>query len=77
MKDRVAENRVSDIKLAIAGFATVLFAFAGGYLLIDSKLAKLSEKLDAFAVSNAKIETKLDDLIARIPPVPTSPPRRN
>jgi hypothetical protein len=76
MKDRVGDNRVADIKLAVAGFGAVLFALAGGYLLLDNKISRLAERIDAQSVTITRIETKLDDLIARIPPVATPAPRR-
>jgi hypothetical protein len=58
-----------------------LAAFGAGVVLVMTALVtayfKLDDKISGLSTSNTRIETKLDDLIARIPPVPTAPPRRN
>jgi len=47
-----------------------------GYLVIDNKLDKFNERLDKLSTTVTRSDAKLEDLLARIPPVPTQPPRR-
>jgi hypothetical protein len=55
-------------------------AFAGGIVLVVGMMVaayfKLEDKISAVSTSNTRMETKLEDLLARIPPVQTPPPRR-
>lgn len=48
----------------------------GGYLLTENKIEKLSDKVDKLVISITRVETKLEDLLARIPPVPTPAPQK-
>lgn len=68
----VKNNRHSD-------FVYLISVFAGGFLLLAGMFIfgylKIADKIDAQTISNAKIETKLDDLVARIPPVQSAPKR--
>ena len=47
----------------------------GGYFILDGKLDKLGEKLDKLSTTVTRADTKLEDLLARIPPAQTPPPR--
>jgi hypothetical protein len=55
-------------------------AFAGGIILVVTLVlnvySKLDDKIQTLSTASTRMETKLDDLIARIPPVQTQPPRR-
>jgi hypothetical protein len=68
-------------------FVFMISVFAGGFLLLAAMLIfgyfKLEDRIEALSgrignleVSAAKADTKLDDLIARIPPTPTAAPRK-
>jgi hypothetical protein len=63
----------------IAAFATGFLVLAGmlitGYFRMDDRTTKLEDRLNTRGISNAKIETKLDDLLQRIPPAVTPVPR--
>jgi len=50
------------------GFLLLAGMFIAGYL-------RLEDRIDPLTKSSIRIETKMDDLLARIPPVPTPPPR--
>jgi hypothetical protein len=54
-------------------------AFAGGIVLVVGMMVaayfKLDDKISSVSTSNTRIETKLEDLLARIPPI-AAPPRK-
>jgi hypothetical protein len=52
-----------------AGFLILAGAKITAYLRLDDKISDMSK-------SQVRIETKLDDLIARLPPAPTPIPRK-
>ena len=52
-----------------AGFILLATMFIVGYM-------RLEDRIDPLSISNTKIETKLDDLLARIPPAVTPAPKR-
>jgi hypothetical protein len=39
------------------------------------KIDKFNERMDKLSTTVTKVDTKLEDLLARIPPAPTPPPR--
>jgi hypothetical protein len=77
-----------------AGFIVLLTGFAVGYMRVDDKIDRVSEKVeDKFDKLSdrlggidgklstdqgafVRVQTQLDDLIARIPPVQSPPPHR-
>jgi ABC-type transporter Mla subunit MlaD len=63
-----------------AGVAALVAVFGWGYNRLDDRLIAVGDKItDRAAIIStdlARIDQKLDDLIARIPPVPTPPPHR-
>ena len=69
----IRDYRYTDLLLHIG-------AFAGGIILVVTMMVaayfRLDDKLSAVSTSNTKIETKLEDLLARIPPVATPAPRK-
>ena len=71
IKDHRHPDFVWMITVFGGGFLFLLIAFAYGYLnvanKIDTQIAKTAER----DVTLARIETKLDDLIARVPPIQT------
>jgi hypothetical protein len=83
LKDFRTEAR-NDIRLLLRGLAGSFIVLAGmivaAYLLLsnDTKTVRdrMDDRLAALGVSVARIEQKLDDLIARVPPVQSPPPHR-
>jgi hypothetical protein len=70
LESKVAEHRHSDFVFMISVFGVGFIALAGmlivGYFRLDDRISGLSEKM-------TRTETKLEDLLARIPPIPTPP----
>ena len=66
----IRDYRYSDLLLHIG-------AFAGGIIIVVTMIVtayfRLDDKIASVSTSNTRIETKLDDLLARIPPIPTLP----
>jgi len=75
------QNDIGDIKKDIRW---LLGIFAAGFLLLAGTgtgaivglYFKLDEKLEKYTASNIRMETKLEDLLARIPPVQAPAPKR-
>jgi hypothetical protein len=63
-----------------AGVAALIAVFGWGFARLDDRLIaigdRLSDRVAEVATSQARTDQKLDDLIARIPPVPSPPPHR-
>lgn len=57
-----------------AGFLVLAGMLISGYFILDAKLEKLSSKVDALTATIIRADTKLEDLLARIPPARASPP---
>ena len=88
--DKVPElaSSVGFIKEAVSELRTnsrsdhrfVLAVFGAGFVLLGSMTIAsyllLVNKVDSQAIAGQRIETKLDDLIARLPPTPTPIPAR-
>jgi hypothetical protein len=68
----IRDNRWRDFMWHIAALVAAFFVF--GTMLVMAYF-RLEDKIALLSISNTRLETKLDDLIARIPPVVT-PPRR-
>jgi hypothetical protein len=64
------------ISIFSAGFVLLAGMIIGGYLLTSSKIDALSGKIESVEVLSARIETKLDDLLLRIPPVVAPVPKK-
>ena len=69
----IKDYRQSDFKYIIGMFAAGFVLLAG---MIFTVYMKIDDKLTTIIQSTIKTETKLDDLIQRIPPAQTPPPRR-
>lgn len=63
-----------------AGFVLVTGILAVGYFRLDDRLStelsKTNEQVSSIGTTTTKIDTKLDDLLARIPPAITPVQRR-
>jgi hypothetical protein len=70
--DRLQTGRIDDMW-------RFLYIYGGGVVLVVGMFLlgylRLSDRVDGLDKSNVRIEQKLDDLIARIPPIPTQPRR--
>ncbi|MGA8614331.1 MAG: hypothetical protein WB760_22175 [Xanthobacteraceae bacterium] len=58
------------------GFILLATALVAAYFIIDNKIEKLSEKITGVSTITTRVDAKLEDLLARIPPVPTPPPHK-
>ena|SRR6516225_11354388 len=83
VKETVAELKsdVRDIKShRFSDLIWHISVLAAGFVLLAGMMIaayfKLEEKIEALSTSNTRIETKLEDLLQRIPPVPTPPPTK-
>jgi hypothetical protein len=70
------DSAKTDFKWLIGGFILIGGMVIAAYFRIDDRIAKLEDKFHILSISSAKIETKLDDLLQRIPPVVAPPVRR-
>jgi hypothetical protein len=55
-------------------------AFAGGIIIVVTLVlnvySRLDDKIQNLSTTSTRVDTKLEDLLQRIPPVPTSPARK-
>jgi hypothetical protein len=69
----IRNHRVTDLLWHIG-------VFAGGFLILASAMIfayfKIEEKTSALTTVTTRVETKLDDLVARLPPVVAPIPRK-
>jgi hypothetical protein len=76
----IKSHRHSDfvwlVTVFAAGFLVLAGLFGFGYFRIDDKFERLTDKIDKLTVSSARSDTKLEDLLQRIPPAVTPPPKR-
>jgi prefoldin subunit 5 len=86
------KTEVSTIKTqAHADFKNIIYIFGTGFLLLaglaigiyvetdehlSSAATRLEDHVNTVEKSLVKVETKLDDLLERVPPVPTAIPRK-
>jgi hypothetical protein len=69
----IKDHRWTDFMWHIAALVA---AFLVVGTMITSTYFRLEDKILTLSTSNARLETRLDDLIQRIPPNPTPAPRR-
>ena len=60
---------VTNMVIFSAGFVLLAGIIIAGYFRLDDKLERLSN-------SSVRVDTKLEDLLQRIPAIPTPPPKR-
>jgi len=69
----IKSHRHSDFVFSIS-------IFAGGFVLLATMLIvgyfKLEDRIQTLSNIIIRADTKLEDLLLRIPPIPTPPPRR-
>jgi hypothetical protein len=63
-----------------AGFIAIVVLFAWGYTRLEDRFItvsdKLSDQIESLQNTTVKVDTKLGDLLERIPPAVTRPPTR-
>jgi len=69
----IKSHRFADLLWHIAGLVGLAIILGG---MMSAAYFKLEEKISNLSIASTRVETKLDDLIARIPPVPTPPPKK-
>lgn len=76
----IKSHRHSDfvwlITVFAAGFLMLAGLFWNGYSRIDDKFERLADKIDKLTASSIRSDTKLEDLLQRIPPAVTPSPKR-
>jgi hypothetical protein len=83
VKESVADLKsdVKDIKgYRFGDLFKYLSALAAAIVLLGGMMIavyfKIEDKIHVLSTASTRIETKLDDLIQRIPPIPTPAPRK-
>jgi uncharacterized membrane protein YciS (DUF1049 family) len=75
----IKSHRHSDfvwlVTVFAAGFIALACLFGFGYFRIDDKFERLTDKIDKLTASSIRSDTKLEDLLQRIPPTITPPKR--
>ncbi len=66
----------NDFKWIIGGFILVGGMMIAGYFKLDDRISHLEDRFITISNTTTKIDTQLQDLLARIPPTPTPAPRR-
>jgi hypothetical protein len=76
----IKSHRHSDfvwlVTVFAAGFLLLAGLFGFGYFRVDDKFERLTDKLDKLTASSIRADTKLEDLLQRIPPAVTPAPKR-
>lgn len=65
-----------DFKWLIGGFILIGGMMIAGYFRLDDRISKIEEKFQTLSIMTTKIETRLEDLLQRIPPIQAPAPRR-
>jgi hypothetical protein len=71
---------VQEIKVGVhSDFRLLLKIFGGAFVLLAGMLIfgyfRLEDKISTLNASSIRVDTKLEDLLQRIPPIPTPPKR--
>jgi len=74
MRD-IRRSASSDFKWIIGGFIIIGGMMIAGYFRLDDRISKLEDKFLTLTTTTTRIDTKLEDLLQRIPPIQT-PSRR-
>ena len=62
--------------MIIAGFLILGGMLFFGYFRLDDRITRLEERVNGLSTTLVRIDTKLEDLLARIPPAQVPPPHR-
>jgi hypothetical protein len=77
IKDYRHTDFVAHISLLGGSFLLLAGMIIFGYFKLDERIGKSDDRIHAITNSTTRIDTKLEDLLQRIPPVPTPAPKRN
>jgi hypothetical protein len=69
----IRDYRYTDLLLHIGAFAAGIIIVV---TLILNVYSRLDDKIQALSTTSTRVDTKLEDLLQRIPPVQTPPARR-
>lgn len=76
----IKSHRHSDFIVYVSMLAGGFLILAGmlifGYFKLDDRISRSDDKINALATTSVRIDTKLEDLLQRIPPVSTPLPKR-
>lgn len=72
MRD-VRKSASTDFRWIIGGFILIGGMMIAGYFRLDDRIARLEDKFLTLSNTTTKIDTKLEDLLERIPPISTPP----
>lgn len=67
----VNDHQFADMLWHIGGLAAALVVLGG---MMIAAYFKIEDRVQGLSTSVTRVETKLEDLLQRIPPVPTAPP---
>jgi hypothetical protein len=74
----IKHDQKTDFRIIIGMFGAGFIAVAGmlifGYFRVDDRIIKLEDRVNALSTTLVRIDTKLEDLLARIPPTQTPAP---
>jgi len=84
IKDNIREikaDQKTDFRIIIgmfsAGFLIVGGMLIFGYFRLDDRIGRSDDKINSLTSTTVRIETKLEDLLARIPPAQTPIPSQS
>lgn len=72
----IRDYRYTDLLKYGAALLALIGGFITIYLKIEDKFVRLEDRLREISTTSTRIETKLDDLIQRLPPAPTPIPKK-
>jgi hypothetical protein len=76
----IKRDQKADFRIVIGMFGAGFVAVAGmliyGYFRIDDRITKLEDKVDVLGTTLTRVDTKLGDLLERIPPIQSPAPHR-
>jgi len=67
----IKDHRFADMLWHIGALVAALVVLGG---MMIATYFKIEDRLQELSTSSTRMETKLEDLLQRIPPVPTAPP---
>ena len=70
---KIRDHRVTDLLLQLGALAAGFIVLSG---MMIAAYFKIEGRLHEFGTVSTRVETKLDDLMQRIPPVPTPVPKK-
>lgn len=74
-RDQKADFRIV-ISMFGAGVVVVVGMLIYGYFRIDDRITKLEDRVNGMGTTLTRIDTKLEDLLARIPPAQSPLPHK-